>query len=220
MGEPGTLSLSTRGKTVILGNSGFVGRALQRHLEQAGVDVRGYSSRTLDLQRPDALSTLDGVLDADTTLIFLAALTPDRGMTLDTLSSNVAMATNAARYLTDRPVRKCVYISSDAVYGAATDPVSEETPAEPGNFYALAKFASERILTYVAAAGGFPLLVLRPVAVYGPGDTHGSYGPNQFVRMIARERMVRLFGEGEEERDHLYLDDLCLLYTSPSPRDS
>ena len=44
--------------------------------------------------------------------------------------------------------------------------------------------------------------------VYGPGDPHASYGPNAFARSLARDRTVRIFGRGEEERDHVYVDDV------------
>jgi nucleoside-diphosphate-sugar epimerase len=47
--------------------------------------------------------------------------------------------------------------------------------------------------------------------VYGPGDTHGSYGPNLFVRSIAAERVIRLFGSGEEARDHVFIDDVATI---------
>jgi nucleoside-diphosphate-sugar epimerase len=50
--------------------------------------------------------------------------------------------------------------------------------------------------------------------VYGPGDPHGAYGPNAFARSLARERSVRLFGSGEEERDHIYVDDAAQIIGS------
>jgi nucleoside-diphosphate-sugar epimerase len=53
-----------------------------------------------------------------------------------------------------------------------------------------------------------PLLIVRPTAVFGPGDTHNSYGPNRFVRTAIADHTVRLFGRGEELRDHLFIDDL------------
>lgn len=195
-------------KTIILGYTGFIGRSLYGHLQAAGVAVQGYSSQTLDLRHRDALATLDHVIGPDVTLIIASALTPDKGVTLDRLSDNLAMTINVARYLETHPVRKCVYLSSDAVYSMSTNPVTESTPAEPTNFYALAKYTGERVLQSVADAKGFPLLMLRPTGVYGPGDTHNSYGPNRFIHTIVAEKTVRLFGQGEETRDHLYIDDL------------
>jgi UDP-glucose 4-epimerase len=190
---------------VLLGHTGFIGKPLFERLQP---DVQGFSSKTLDLRDPAALAALDGVADASTTLIVTSALTPDKGATIDTLSQNFAVAANLGRYLESHPVGRCVYLSSDAVYPMLDEPVTETSPVEPSNFYALAKYTAEQVLQHAASRAGFPLLILRPTGVYGPGDTHNSYGPNRFVRSIAQEGAVRLFGEGEERRDHLFVDDL------------
>ncbi|HTE65144.1 MAG TPA: NAD-dependent epimerase/dehydratase family protein [Candidatus Binatia bacterium] len=153
---------------------------------------------------------LAGQLDPGTTLVFAAALTPDRGQTLDTYTANVAMAATVARALERQPA-PCVYISSDAVYGFDVNPVTEETAVAPGGYYALAKYTGEKLLEYAAGAKGFPLLSLRVAAAFGPGDPHGSYGPNGFARSLARDRSIRIFGQGEEERDHVHVDDVARL---------
>jgi UDP-glucose 4-epimerase len=195
-------------RVILLGHTGFIGRALSAHLAAVGLQTHGFASSTLDLRRMEAFSALEGFVDEEATLIFASTIAPDRGVSPDTLLDNLAMAINVARYVETRSVRKCVYLSSDAVYGTGVSTVTERTPIEPTGFYALAKYTSERVLQWMADTRGIPLLVLRPTGVYGPGDTHNSYGPNSFVRSIVRERTVRLFGEGEELRDHLYIDDL------------
>jgi len=67
------------------------------------------------------------------------------------------------------------------------------------------------VMECAARASSVPLLVLRVTGVYGPGDPHASYGPNTFARSLARERSVRIFGAGEEERDHVYVDDVAAI---------
>ena len=52
-----------------------------------------------------------------------------------------------------------------------------------------------------------PLAVLRLTAIYGAGDTHNSYGPNRFLRQALKDGRIPLFGNGEETRDHLHVDD-------------
>src|SRR5207249_1612924 len=50
--------------------------------------------------------------------------------------------------------------------------------------------------------------------------THNGYGPNRFVRTALEEKAIKLFGQGEEKRDHLYIRDLsrligvCVLHRS------
>jgi nucleoside-diphosphate-sugar epimerase len=61
---------------------------------------------------------------------------------------------------------------------------------------------------------------VRPCAIYGPGDTHNSYGPNRFARAAAKAGKITLFGGGEEKRHHIYVADaarlieLCILHRS------
>jgi UDP-glucose 4-epimerase len=180
-------------------------------LARDGVADVAHDSRSLDLTRPEALGGLDGVLGPATALVFASALTPDRGQTPDTFLANVAMATNLAKALAGRALGLCVNVGSDAVYGFDVNPVTEGTPVSPGGYYALAKYSAERVIECAARAAGIPLLALRVTGIYGPGDPHGSYGPNAFARSLARDRSLRIFGDGEEERDHVHVVDVAAI---------
>jgi nucleoside-diphosphate-sugar epimerase len=201
-------------RVVVLGASGYLGRALVRACEARGIEAIGHSSNTLDLRRPEALGGLDGVLDHEAALVLVSALTPDKGQNVDTFMTNLAIVGNVGRYLETRRAGLCAYLSSDAVYGFDLNPVDESTPTAPAGYYALAKYAGERLLQLAGTAGGTPVLILRATAVYGPGDPHGAYGPNVFARSLAQERGLRLFGAGEEERDHIYVDDAAQIMAS------
>ena len=52
---------------------------------------------------------------------------------------------------------------------------------------------------------------LRPTLVYGYGDKHNGYGPNLFINNLKNNKNIKLFGRGEELRDHIYVKDLGLL---------
>jgi UDP-glucose 4-epimerase len=197
-------------RVIILGASGFLGRAVHAELARASVQVVAHSSRTLDLMHPDAAMALASQLDPTTAVVFASALTPDRGQTFDTFTANITMAATVARALESQPA-PCVHLSSDAVYGFDVNPVTERTPVAPSGYYGLAKYTSEKLLEYVADAKGQPLLSLRVAGVFGPGDPHASYGPNAFARSLARDHSIRLFGKGEEERDHIFVDDVARL---------
>src|SRR5204863_9896338 len=82
--------------------------------------------------------------------------------------------------------------------------ISEQTPAAPTDLYGAMHCMRELML---AAEAKGPLAILRLTAIYGPGDTHNSYGPNRFLRQALREGRIALFGNGEETRDHLHVDD-------------
>ena len=50
-----------------------------------------------------------------------------------------------------------------------------------------------------------PLAILRPTLLYGAADPHNGYGPNRFRRLAAAGQDIVLFGEGEEQRDHVLI---------------
>jgi nucleoside-diphosphate-sugar epimerase len=56
-----------------------------------------------------------------------------------------------------------------------------------------------------------PLALVRPTLTYGIDDPHNGYGPNRFRRLAAEGEDLVLFGEGEEQRDHVAVDDIAEL---------
>jgi nucleoside-diphosphate-sugar epimerase len=191
-------------RAVLLGASGFVGKTLAQRLAAANIPTLGPVSRELDLAAPTAAEALAALLRADDAVVFLAALTPDRGRDVATMMRNLEMGRNVAVALERRPVAHVIYMSSDAVYAFGDAPIDEATPAVPLDLYGAMHRTRELIM---AAAVKGPLAVLRSTLVYGAGDTHNSYGPNRFRRQAAKEGKVVLGGEGEETRDHIFVDD-------------
>src|ERR1700722_16093846 len=107
---------SAASRVLILGNSGFVGSHLERTLAKAGAEVRGFSSKDLNLIHSDSISRLNEVLGPEDTLVVISALTPDRGRDLTTLTTNIRMIENVCASLQDRSCAHMLYVSSDAVY--------------------------------------------------------------------------------------------------------
>jgi UDP-glucose 4-epimerase len=208
------------GAVIVLGHSGFIGRALTRDLRERGADVHGFASRDLDLRNPAAFDVLDPLLEAESVVFVCAALTPDRGASIDTSLDHIGLTGNLARRLSQRTLRKCIFLSSDAVYPMIDAPVDELTPIGPVGAYPVAKYTSECLMQMAFAQHPEQLLIVRPTAIFGPGDTHNSYGPNRFVRAAVADHTLRLFGHGEETRDHLYIDDLTRILVDLGTTDA
>jgi UDP-glucose 4-epimerase len=84
--------------------------------------------------------------------------------------------------------------------------ISEQTCAEPEDLYGMMHLAREMM---VKSATKAPVAVLRTTLVYGAADTHNSYGPNRLRRMARKDGKIALFGQGEETRDHIPVDDVA-----------
>ena len=191
-------------RVVVLGAGGFLGRSLVRSLTNADVEVLALGSREIDLSEPSAAACLSERLRQDDALVFLSALTPDKGRDSGVLMRNLAMARSVSAAASKLKLAHLVYASSDAVYPFSTSLIGEGTAAAPAELYGAMHRTREILLTQEAAV---PLAVLRFTAIYGPGDTHNSYGPNRFVRQALDTGRIDLFGNGEETRDHLFIAD-------------
>jgi nucleoside-diphosphate-sugar epimerase len=139
--------------------------------------------------------------------VFLSAITPDKGKGIDALMANLRMAEHVCSALARVRPSHTVYVSSDAVYRETAVFVDEQGPADSPGLYGTMHGLRERMLAHVLGSSA-PLAILRPTLVFGAGDTHNSYGANRFMRAAAAERRIPLFGQGEEQRDHVFVDDV------------
>lgn len=205
-------------RVLLLGKHGFVARALGRHLPRLGIPVEAVGKDDVDLTQPAAVEALGARLRETDAVVVAATLTPDKGRDVRTLMKNLAMAAHLCEVLERRACAHVVYLSSDAVYTADAEGLDETASREPADLYAAMHTTRELMLGSVLAPRGVPYCVLRPVNIYGPGDTHNSYGPNRFIRQAFAERRIALFGKGEERRCHLYIVDAVRLIAAALTR--
>lgn len=200
-----TPKLPTR--TVILGAGGFVGAATAAALRAAGAEVLALGRSNLDLLAEDAADALAARLAPEDALVFVSAKAPvkDNAMLLD----NIRMGDAVCRALAAKPVSHLVYVSSDAVYADTPVPLTEASAAAPGSLHGAMHVAREVMLRHNLPQ--IPLAILRPTLIYGAADPHNGYGPNRFRRLAAEGSPISLFGEGEELRDHILVDDVARL---------
>lgn len=193
---------------VVLGATGFVGSRLTRWLQQRGIALIAHDSRSLDLLASDGAARLAADMDEHTVLF---APTRARGAdALEACEREVAMATTIARALALSPASSVVFFSTLSVYSDLETNlrITEETLLAPTSYYGTGKLAAECIVRQAAASAGVRWVVLRPCKIYGPGDTAHTYGPVRFIEGLLYSGVVELFGDGSEERDFVFVDDV------------
>jgi len=193
-------------RVVVLGSAGFVGAASVRELRRAGLETLALGRAELDLLSPAAAAELQALLRPDDALVFVSARAPCKNPAM--LVENLRMAEPVCAALRAVPVAQVVYISSDAVYRDSVSPLTESSCAEPASAHGVMHLGRE-VLLRADYAG--PLALLRPTLIYGADDPHNGYGPNRFRRLAAAGQEIVLFGEGEERRDHVRVEDVASL---------
>ncbi len=103
-----------------------------------------------------------------------------------------------------RKVKKFVYCSTCGVHGnVRVQPGTEKSPIEPADYYQKTKYEAEPVvLEYVKK--GMPCTIIRPAAIYGPGD------PERFYMIFKRVATGKfpMFGDGKTTYHPVYIDNL------------
>ncbi|MEO0962093.1 MAG: NAD(P)-dependent oxidoreductase [Pseudomonadota bacterium] len=196
-------------RVVILGREGFVASTLAATLEAAGINHLALGHAEHDLTTADAGEQLAAALEETDTLVFVSAIAPSRDAAA--MATNMRMVDSVAQAVSTRPVSHLVNISSDAVYEDAAHLVHEGLAPAPGSPHGAMHLAREILLSGAMKGAGVPLAHLRPSLLYGTADPHNGYGPNRFRRQAQAGETITLFGEGEEKRDHVAVEDVAAL---------
>lgn len=189
-----------------MGAGGFVGGAIAARLEREGVPLLRLSRKEINLLAPDAQARLAAILKPGDAFVAVSALAPVKNA--DMLVDNVIMARAMAAALGRSAVSHVVNIGSDAIYADSAAPLTEDSCASPGSLHGAMHLTRELLFRSEIKA---PLAMLRPSLLYGAADPHNGYGPNRFRRLAIKGEDIVLFGEGEERRDHVFIDDVAEL---------
>ncbi len=125
---------------------------------------------------------------------------------------NVLGLLSVLQHSVNANVKKVVFASSGATFGEPEMlPISEATPQRPESPYAITKMVAEQYLRFYQSHHGLDYTALRYGNVYGPRqDPNGEAGVvSIFIgRFLAREG-VKIFWDGEQTRDYLYVGDVA-----------
>lgn len=206
-------------RVLITGASGFVGGALMRRLgAHPDIAVLGVARRAVPLanyRRVDLSSPFQLDYRPDV-VIHAAALASPWARRSQYLQHNVTATRNVIEFCKTRGYPRLVYLSSSSVFYRDEHQlgITERSPVGPTfiNDYAATKYAGEELI--VGYEGEH--VILRPRAVFGPGDTV------LFPRILSAARRGRLphlvSDDGAAEGDLIYVDSLCDYIISAATR--
>ena len=168
----------SKGKVLITGASGFLGKHIVRRLYDEGYEVLAMVRKSSnvdgiegkakfvygDLERIEELK--GEVRDID--YIIHSAAVVKALSSQDYYKYNFEPTVDLAQLALDLPnLKRFVFISSQAAGRPSRMPISEEIKSTPVTSYGKSKLKAEQ---YLSKIDELPWTVLRPAAVYGPGD--------------------------------------------------
>lgn len=111
------------------------------------------------------------------------------------------------------PKARLIFSSSRFVYGTVEyNPVDEKHPYNCLSIYGVHKLNAEKYYHFYHQAHGLSAMVFRIANPYGPRQQmkHSKYGIlNWFVRLALEGKPLTIYGDGEQKRDYVYVEDLA-----------
>ncbi len=105
-------------------------------------------------------------------------------------------------------VKRFPFASSGGVVGECEPPIREELAPHPFSPYGAGKMAAEGYCSAYFKTFGLETVVLRFSNVYGPGSRHKDSAVAKFIRQAISGEPLKIYGDGSQTRDFLYIDDL------------
>lgn len=203
------------GKVLVTGATGFTGGVLARRLKADGADVvalvrdaskaRDLAAAGIECREGDlGGGSLEPVMEGVDRVYHVAAAYRSEHADLSMFHEvNVEGTRRMLDAAVAQGVSRFVHCSTVGVQGEIEDPPADEDyRVKPGDHYQASKLEGERLaLAYFRQ--GLPGTVVRPVGIYGPGDTRFL----KLFRPIRRGRFV-MVGSGETLYHMTYIDDL------------
>jgi UDP-glucose 4-epimerase len=127
-------------------------------------------------------------------------------------TTNVGGTVALMEAMRDAGVQRVVLASSGTIYGEQPhQPVTEDMPPNPTSPYAVSKLAAEYYVSTIGGLWGIETVALRIFNAYGPDQAippaHAPVIP-QFMQQALGGGSLVVFGDGEQTRDFVYIDDV------------
>jgi UDP-glucose 4-epimerase len=127
-------------------------------------------------------------------------------------NNNLIGSVNLINAAVNHNVKRFVFTSSIAVYGAGQTPMSESMIPVPEDSYGISKLAVEQELRVSHEMFGLDYVIFRPHNVYGERQNIGDRYRNVvgiFMNQLLRGEPMTVFGDGTQQRAFTHIDDVA-----------
>ncbi|RLC34498.1 MAG: nucleotide sugar epimerase [Candidatus Nealsonbacteria bacterium] len=125
------------------------------------------------------------------------------------LSTNTKGTLNLLELCKEYNVPKFILASTSSLYAGQKMPFKEELPVNtPISPYAASKKSAEVMAYTYHYLYGIDVTILRYFTVYGPGG-RPDMSPFRFIKWIMEGSPLEVFGDGSQQRDFTYVDDIA-----------
>ncbi len=215
-------------KVLVTGGAGFIGSNLVRHLVEAHNSVTvldnymsGYRSNLhpfpevhiIEGDVRDKIAVEAAMRDVEVVFHLAASVGNKRSIDhpITDAEINVLGTLQVLEAARKEGVRKIVASSSAGIFGELkTMPIKEDHPVEPDSPYGCTKLCEEKLCLSYAKLYAIEAVCLRYFNVYGPNQRFDAYGnviPIFVFRMLRNESLL-IYGDGEQTRDFVHVDDV------------
>lgn len=212
---------------LVTGGAGFIGHHLAKALLDRGLEVTVLDDLSMgrrenvpaaarflkgDVRNP---ADVDNALQGVDCVFHEAAIVSVRASVEGFVHDgdvNLMGTLNLLQRMARSSVKKAVLASSMAVYADSPTPapLREDALVAPISPYGVAKLAAERYWLLAGRHFGFDATALRYFNTYGPGQTPTPYVGviTIFINRLLRGQAPSIFGDGEQRRDFIHVDDI------------
>ena len=212
-------------KILVTGGTGFTGKALVRRLLDEGHHVVALDYKeglkTEELRQWGAEVVIGSVTDRDCVKRCMQGVDIVQHLAAAFRELNVPESyydhvnVDGTRLCLEEAhaanVKKFIYCSTCGIHGNVTDPPTDEDHnIAPADYYQSTKYKAEPVCLDFMKETGLPVTILRPSAIYGPGDPERFH---MIFKRVARGRFP-MFGNGKTLYHPVYIDNLvdaCVL---------
>lgn len=220
-----------RKNVLITGAAGLVGHALVKEALNRGANVRAVvNNRNLCVTDPklqivkhdlsNYSECLQACKDMDIVLNCVAFIRGALGQSehpMSLIRSNLIPSVNMIEAACEQKVSRFGFIGSSTMYPNVSYPVTESEgfigdPAECYEGVGWMKRYCEKLCMYFHKISKTKFAMIRTTAIYGPHDsldTNSSHViPSLIVKVLNRQDPFEVWGDGNQVRDFVYVDDL------------